>query len=47
MEAYESLERLVLSPLQEIVFIEVVIVPSQKVYEIFLYNLEDCWNKVI
>jgi hypothetical protein len=39
MEAYESLERLFLSPSQEIVFIEAVLIPPQKVYMKYSYTV--------
>jgi hypothetical protein len=47
LEAGDSLEGLVLSPYEEAVFIEEVLLPSQKVHEILLYTMGDYYNQVI
>jgi hypothetical protein len=41
------LEGLVISPSEEAILIVQVFVPSQQVYEILLFNMGDCLNKVI
>ena len=47
LEVGDVLEGLVLSPSERTVFIEEVLLPSQEVYEILLYNMGDCCRKVI
>jgi hypothetical protein len=47
LEASDLLEGLVLSPSERVVLIEEVLLPSQEVYEILLYNMVDYCRKVI
>jgi hypothetical protein len=47
IEAGDLLEGLVLSPSEEAILIEEVYVPSEEVYELSLYRMGDCLNKVI
>jgi hypothetical protein len=47
LEAGDLLEGLVLSPSERVVLIEEVLLPSQEVYEILLYNMVDYCRKVI
>ena len=47
LETGDVLEGLVLSPSERAVFIEEVLLPSQEVYEILLYNMDDCCKKII
>jgi hypothetical protein len=47
LEAGDVLEGLVISPFEEAILIKAVFAPSQEVYEILLFNMEDCLNKVI
>jgi hypothetical protein len=47
IEAGDSLQGLVLSPSEEAILIKEVYVPSEEVYELYLYNMGDCLNKVI
>ena len=47
MENRQFITRLVLSSSEVAICIDEVLVPSQEVNEIFLYNIEDYWNKVI
>ena len=47
IEVGDSLEGLVLSLSEEAILIEEVYVPSEEVYELSLYRMEDCLNKVI
>jgi hypothetical protein len=47
LEAGNVLEGLVISPSEEAILIVQVFAPYQQVYEILLFNMGDCLNKVI
>ena len=47
LEVGDLLEGLVLSPSKKAIFIEHVLEPFEEVYEILLYTIGDCLNKVI
>ena len=47
LEVDDSLEGLVCNPSKEAILITEVYVPSKEVYELSLYNMEDCYNRVI
>jgi hypothetical protein len=47
IEVSDSLEGLVLSPSEKAILIEEVYVPLEEVYELSLYRMGDCLNKVI